>query len=205
MRHKGKIVSWNDDKGFGFIAPFDSGNKVFVHIKAFGNRSNRPDVNDVVTYSVTKDSNGRTQAVNATRPGEKQTIRSSKPPGSFPIFFAFIFLAIVGASTFMTGLPLIVLAANLLLSAITYFIYAWDKASAQAGRWRTSEGTLHLFALAGGWPGALLAQQTLRHKSKKRSFRAVLWITVLLNCVAFAWLHTTGGRSYLQQLMELVT
>ena len=56
-----------------------------------------------------------------------------------------------------------------------------DKAAAQAGRWRTSEATLHLLALAGGWPGALLAQHWLRHKSAKRAFRAVFWVTVVLN------------------------
>lgn len=46
MRLKGKIASWNDDKGFGFITPFDGGNRVFVHIKAFRKSGRRPDVND---------------------------------------------------------------------------------------------------------------------------------------------------------------
>jgi uncharacterized membrane protein YsdA (DUF1294 family)/cold shock CspA family protein len=200
MRHKGKITTWNDDKGFGFIKPFTGGGKVFIHIKAFGNRSDRPEVNDVVTYSVTKDKQGRTQAVNATRPGEKRTIKSGKQPSSFAIFFAVIFLAVVGASTFTTVLPLAVLIGYLILSAITYFIYAWDKASARAGRWRTSEGTLQLLALAGGWPGALIAQQTLRHKSKKASFRVTLWFAVLMNCAGLVWLHTPEGLAFLRLL-----
>ena len=205
MLHKGKITSWNDDKGFGFVKPFAGGEKVFIHIKAFGNRNDRPDVNDVVTYSVTKDGQGRTQAVNATRPGEKRTIKSSKQPSSSTIVFAVCFLAAVGISTFVTDLPLIVLGAYLVLSAITYFIYAWDKASAKAGRWRTQERTLQLLALLGGWPGALIAQQTLRHKSKKTSFRIVFWATVLLNCAGLVWLHTSEGRTYLLRLMGSVT
>jgi uncharacterized membrane protein YsdA (DUF1294 family) len=36
-------------------------------------------------------------------------------------------------------------------------------------------------ALLCGWPGALLAQQVLRHKSAKGEFRAVFWVTVVLN------------------------
>ena len=201
MRQKGKITTWNDDKGFGFIKPFTGGGKVFIHIKAFGDRRDRPEVNDVVTYSVTKDKQGRTQAVNATRPGEKRTIKSGKQPSSFAILFAVIFFVVVGASTFITDLPLAVLIGYLILSTITYFIYAWDKASARAGRWRTSEGTLQLLALAGGWPGALIAQQTLRHKSKKASFRITLWFAVLLNCAGLVWLHTPEGLAFLTQLL----
>ncbi len=101
----------------------------------------------------------------------------------------------------MTGLPLIVPAAYVLMSMVTFIAYAIDKSAAQAGRWRTAEASLHLLALLGGWPGALLAQQTLRHKSKKGSFRVKLWITIILNCAGFAWLHTLDGRSVLHQTL----
>jgi hypothetical protein len=37
----------------------------------------------------------------------------------------------------------------------------------------------------GGWPGALLAQQFLRHKSVKAEFRAAFWLTVAVNAVLF--------------------
>ncbi len=201
MRHKGKITIWNDDKGFGFIEPSTGGGKVFIHIKALANRSERPQVNDVVTYSVTKDNQGRTQAVNAARPGERRTIKSGKQSSLFVILFAISFLVVVGASTRTTDLPRAVPIGYLILSVITYLIYAWDKASAKAGRWRTSEGTLQLLALAGGWPGALIAQQTLRHKSKKVSFRMALWFVVLLNCAGLVWLHTPEGLALLRQLL----
>ena len=73
-----------------------------------------------------------------------------------------------------------------------------DKISAESGRWRTPETTLHLFALIGGWPGALLAQRKYRHKTRKVSFRRVFWMTVALNCAALgviarAGLHTVFG------------
>jgi uncharacterized membrane protein YsdA (DUF1294 family) len=51
------------------------------------------------------------------------------------------------------------------------------------------EQTLHVFALLGGWPGALVAQRWLRHKSKKASFQVAFWVTVVVNCVALGWLY----------------
>jgi uncharacterized membrane protein YsdA (DUF1294 family) len=72
-------------------------------------------------------------------------------------------------------------SAYLLLSAVTFVIYAIDKAAAKGNARRAPENTLHLLALLGGWPGALLAQHWLRHKSSKKSFRRVFWVTVLAN------------------------
>ena len=45
-----------------------------------------------------------------------------------------------------------------------------------------------LLGLLCGWPGALLAQQWLRHKTAKRSFQLVFWITVVVNMAGFAWM-----------------
>ena len=58
MRTKGKITSWNDEKGFGFITPNTGGKRVFLHIKAFGNRNRRPEVNQVVTFALSTDKQG---------------------------------------------------------------------------------------------------------------------------------------------------
>lgn len=60
---------------------------------------------------------------------------------------------------------------------------------------RIRERTLHLLSIAGGWPGALIGQQWLRHKSVKASFRRVFWLTVLLNVVAFALLCTPAATA----------
>ena len=72
--------------------------------------------------------------------------------------------------------------------------------SKKSGSWRTQESTLHLFALAGGWPGAALAQQFLRHKSSKREFRNVFWFTVIINLGALIWLYSSTGAKYLKLL-----
>lgn len=71
-------------------------------------------------------------------------------------------------------------------SALCFAVYARDKAAARAGRRRTPESTLLLLGLACGWPGALLAQRWLRHKSSKATFLRKFWGTVALNVGAFA-------------------
>ena len=72
-----------------------------------------------------------------------------------------------------------------LISCITFVYYTWDKRKAvQSNHKKVSripERHLHLLALFGGWPGALIAQQSLRHKSQKRVFIAVLWVCIVVN------------------------
>lgn len=71
-----------------------------------------------------------------------------------------------------------------------------DKSAAKRAAWRTPEKTLHWLALAGGWPGALLAQQLLGHKSAKAEFRRVFWLTVVLNVGAFVVVCSPLGRPF---------
>lgn len=117
------------------------------------------------------------------------------------IIVALIFFAAVGSSALLTNLPPLVPVAYAVVSLVTFIAYAIDKSAARRGHWRISEKTLHLLALLGGWPGALVAQQTIRHKSKKASFRIVFWVTVLVNCGALAWLHTADGQSTFGRLL----
>lgn len=76
----------------------------------------------------------------------------------------------------------------LVASLICFSVYAFDKAAARSGERRTPERTLLLLGLAGGWPGAVLAQQWLRHKSAKTSFRLKFWATVAVNAGLFVYL-----------------
>lgn len=202
MRIKGKITSWNDEKGFGFITPSTGGKQVFVHIKAFGNRNRRPEINQVVTYAMSADKKGRPCAINATLAGDRlpKTTRRSTTPAL--VIIAALFLLIVAISVLTARIPPLVLAIYIGVSLLTFIIYAADKSAAKKGEWRTQESTLHLLSLAGGWPGALIAQQKLRHKSKKQSFQAAFWLTVLLNCGAFVWLFTPGGSNNLRLVIS---
>jgi uncharacterized membrane protein YsdA (DUF1294 family) len=95
-------------------------------------------------------------------------------------------------STMNLRWPLLLIAATYAcLSVITFVVYAIDKSAARRKGQRTPERTLHLLSLAGGWPGALLAQRWLRHKSAKASFRRVFWVTVAVNVMGLVMLSTS--------------
>ncbi|UTY60935.1 DUF1294 domain-containing protein [Massilia sp. erpn] len=89
-------------------------------------------------------------------------------------------------------------------SVLAFIFYAIDKSAARSERWRTPESTLLLLGLACGWPGALLAQQWLRHKTVKTSFQLMFWATVLLNMAAFAaYARLQAGGVSLGRLLAL--
>jgi len=193
MRIKGKITTWNNKKGFGFISPILKGKEVFVHISSFNNRRKEPQLNEVVTFDLSKDKQGRPCAVNILRSGEKKHNKVKQENKSNSIFFAVVFLIIISVSTLTKSIPLLVLPLYFVISIFTFTMYAIDKSSAKNGDWRTPESTLHFLSLIGGWPGAIIAQQKLRHKSKKEDFRMVFWVTVILNVSIFIWLHSSNG------------
>lgn len=201
MRYQGRITTWKDDKGFGFITPNGGGEQVFVHISSFSNRQRRPEGSELVTYELKVDGKGRAQANTVAFVGEKPT--PSVPPGrgNFPPLFAVCFLAFVVGAVIVGHLPSVVLALYLVASVIAFFAYAFDKSAAVRNQWRTQESTLHLFALLGGWPGALAAQRLLRHKSAKASFQATFWVTVVLNCGALGWMFSPSGARTLQSVL----
>ena len=204
MQVKGKLVSWNDEKGFGFIAPFPDGEQIFIHIKAFKTVNTRPAINQFVTYTVSKDVQGRPCATNAILAGDHFPVKPKRKNGSLSIVVAPTFLLVVGISVLMANVPFLVFMLYFVTSLFTFVVYARDKSAAKRGTQRTPENTLHLLSLAGGWPGALFAQETLRHKTIKKSFRSVFWVTVLLNCGAFIWVLTPTGSSTLQSFLASV-
>ncbi len=85
-----------------------------------------------------------------------------------------------------------------LASLLAFVLYLYDKRSALRSGWRMPEVRLHLVELLGGWPGALIAQQRFRHKTRKLSFQLVFWLIVFVHQVA--WLDYL----YLQRLYRLL-
>jgi len=197
MRLKGKFVKWNADKAFGFITPNGGGDAIFIHKTALKNRNRIPKINDVITFSVIQDNQGRYCADQAIFSGEKSHSKQTKNISTFSIYLSLIFITFVAVAFFLGYLPRKILLIYISVSIITFLAYVFDKSKAQRGEWRTQESTLHLLALIGGWPGAAIAQQILRHKSKKKEFRIAFWFTVFVNTATLGWLMTTQGKPFL--------
>ena len=201
MRFKGKISEWNDGRGFGFIAPSEGGVRVFCHIKAFAERSIRPEVGKIVTYEIAKDDRGRASATQIRYAGTAR-----RPPATSPPLQSSLPKSVIGASVFLVGIaalvvtsraPWWVLAWYVVLSVVTFLLYGWDKVSASGGHWRTQESALNGLALLGGWPGGWVAQHAWRHKSRKNSFLVAFWSAVLVNVGVLAFLVVFGVEALL--------
>lgn len=122
---------------------------------------------------------------------------------ALPLFLGLLTVALAGAYSFCawSGLvPFWPLAAGYaLMSLLTLAAYAYDKAAERADEGRISEETLHVLGFFCGWPGALLAQVILRHKTQK-TFQIVFWYIVLLNS-ALLFVIWRGGPALLSGAM----
>ena len=200
MERLGKVSEWNDERGFGFIAPLDGDPaRVFFHVRDYRLDGRRPEVGEMIRFTAQRQADGkwRARTVRRTVPAARQA-KPAAPSRSVPrragsalpgalaiVAYALLVAWAIGAGR----LPLEAALVPLALSAITFVAYALDKHAAQTGRWRTPESTLHLLELAGGWPGAWIAQQVLRHKSSKRAYRVVFRAMGVLHVIAVAaWL-----------------
>lgn len=188
-RRIGVLAEWNDDRGFGFV--LEGTRRVFVHISAFDLDRGRPRTGESIEYMEGTAPDGRTRAVQATRlttgsaagrarGGGKGRVRS-------PVLVTLLVVgACLGLAVARFGVSPLIPVAYLLMSVVTYLLYARDKAAAVAGTWRTPEAVLQLAALCFGWPGALVAQQRLRHKNRKVEFQVIFWLAVAVNVAVFS-------------------
>ncbi len=223
MRYSGTLTQWNDERGFGWIEADGGGERLFVHISAFEPRppaEQRPQPGLRLEFAVGMEQ-GRKRALqvawraggslpqarpssvrrNNSSAGRLQSSRTA-PQGwhassGFSYGVLLVWLLMMLAADVIWGVPRILWIVYAGLSVLTFMAYWQDKWAAQKGQWRTPEKTLQTMALAGGWPGALLAQQWLRHKSSKTSFQLQFWLMVLINVAAVLWLCSPYGRHVL--------
>jgi uncharacterized membrane protein YsdA (DUF1294 family)/cold shock CspA family protein len=199
MRFDGKLSSWNDERGFGFIEPHQGGQEIFVHIKSFPPGTGRPSVGLPLSFEIELGPQGkkRAKSVAFARPSKPARAQRHETPAEWTlprllVLPSFLVLTFVVARLWPVS-PWVA-GVYLLASLVAFGAYAIDKAAARGGGWRTPESTLHFFSLACGWPGALFAQQLLRHKLSKSSFVSTYWATVLVNVAGFVALHSPLAR-----------
>ncbi|ERM58236.1 DUF1294 domain-containing protein [Vibrio cyclitrophicus] len=114
---------------------------------------------------------------------------------SSSIQIAITYMVLVVVSVLFVESSKALLAWYLVIGVVTFFVYAKDKRAAINGNWRVPEKILHILSVAGGWLGALIAQDKLRHKTQKQPFRAIYWLTVSMNVAAFVWTLTPSGQA----------
>lgn len=194
-RITGVVASWNDDRGFGFITPDGGGANEFVHISAWPQQFGRPKAGDMVSFEVQAMPDGRTKAVRVqpARISPVRLVRSRR--GTATTLAAVLAIAAFAAIVVLVQvawrpLPLWVAVLYLGASAICFTAHWIDKSAATSGGWRVPEGSLLALGVVGGWPGGLLAQQLLRHKTRKVGFRVRFWVGVLLNVIGFVFLSS---------------
>jgi uncharacterized membrane protein YsdA (DUF1294 family)/cold shock CspA family protein len=191
MRFEGTLKTWDDDRGVGTILPSKGGDEIYVHISAMNGLRGRPTLKQRLSFEVELGPQGRKRAKNveaAQAPRSSGRTSRTEPPASWTVgrllaipAFGALFVAMAA----VWRVPQWAAAVYAGASALTYAVYTSDKRAARRGGSRVPEAMLHLMSLAGGWPGALLAQQFLRHKTTKPGFRKVFIATGWLNVAAF--------------------
>jgi uncharacterized membrane protein YsdA (DUF1294 family)/cold shock CspA family protein len=205
----GQLTRWDDERGFGFITPLGGGSDVFLQISAVPRNAARPQSGDLLNYSVERGEDGKRRA---TRVELVQTTSTARRPprvpasrqsaGSSGSRVVRVLVAVAAVGVFFAALlvrddlwspPQWVVLWYLGTSILCVILYSVDKSAAIAGRWRTPESTLLWLGLLGGWPGAIVAQQALRHKIRKPSFMRVFVGTVIANLAVLVLFATPLG------------
>jgi len=83
---------------------------------------------------------------------------------------------------------IIALAAWLVMSIVSFAVYAYDKKIAGSGKRRIRERTLLLLAFFMGAPGALIAMKKLRHKTLHKQFTIPVPLFFALQAALVAYL-----------------
>lgn len=209
---KGTIAHWNDQKGFGFILA-ENGKKFFFHISSV-RAAWRPQVGESVFFVPEQSAQERPSATHVRhealavdnpkirikpaferRPVDaRKQQRLSERKVQWGVLAVLLILPAIGSLGLVkTYSAPWVFVAYIFVSLLAYYFYWDDKRRAQANEWRIPEANLHFWSFVGGWPGAFIAQQQFRHKTKKVSFLLVFWLIVLSHQVLwFDWLLMDG-------------
>ncbi|OAN47183.1 hypothetical protein A6A03_00095 [Chloroflexus islandicus] len=200
QRYIGRIVTWKAQEKYGFIQSPSHPNDIFFHINQCYHRDWLPQIGELVRFEVGQDAQGRLQAINVESQSPAPRIappRINPADTMLALLVCAAFITLLGLATVTVGLPVWVIGWYLAASVVTLMLYIEDKQRAQRGVRRIREKTLHRWELLGGWPGALIGQELVRHKVSKGSYTKVFWLIV--------GLHLLGLIGYIVVRIGLVT
>jgi uncharacterized membrane protein YsdA (DUF1294 family)/cold shock CspA family protein len=196
-RSRGRLVNWNDDRGFGFISPSEGGPDVFVHASAFVKEGRHIEIGHEYEFDIDIGKDGRPKAkrivtvvAEKRRPSLLSTILDRGP--RFLVIPAFLFIVVAIAT--VKPVPASWLIVYGVASVACFVGYGLDKRAAHRKEWRVSETILLMVGLVGGWPGAIIGQEVFRHKTQKVAFRTLFWMSVAINMAAFVQITAFSAR-----------
>ncbi len=204
MKRTGTILKYNQDRGYGFIAPDSGTGDLFFHVSAISGDRTGIMPGEAIHFEVGLGTNGRIQAKRVLRTPTRRR-RGAFPKSILP---PTVFILGLVALALWAGAPWWAFAPHAFMPVLSFRAYWADKERAVQGRQRTPEAELHMLDLLGGWPGGMLARQWFRHKNRKVSFRiesaliiafhVIAWVAVLVVLPTwlpdFSWQGPVGPR-----------
>ncbi len=135
---------------------------------------------------------------------KRRAVRAEIPkfdrvPPSRVIFASIPFVAgSLGACLGYPKIGVVYVVWMVVASVFGFRLIIVDKLRAAEGsdgsRMRVPENTLHTIELIGGWPGSVLAQYGVRHKTSKRSYRMKFMAMVTIHVIAVAAIAVAVAR-----------
>ena len=197
QRVRGQLINWSDERGFGFLSPEGGGQDVFVHVSAFVKEGRHIEIGHTYEFEIQIGKDGRPKAKRVASivvPKQSPSILSQviQRGSRFLVIPAFLFIAVAVNTVRPVSSSWWVIYG---VASVACFVgYALDKRAANQKQWRVSETYLLLIGLVGGWPGGLISQEIFRHKTQKKTFRTLFWMSVAINMAAFVQINAFSGR-----------
>lgn len=169
-----RVIEWHADKGYGWVK-FDD-KRLFLHRRDFSRLHHTPKAGEEIRFNWGLDAKLRPCAQNAVQ------VREVADVSVWALCLLGALLVLPVYAWRQAGWEVWILAAYVCaVSWMTYATYRSDKRKARREVWRTPEWCLHLLELAGGWPGAWVAQRRLRHKCSKSFYQFEFWLIVCIH------------------------
>lgn len=184
---QGRVLQWDAAKGLGFVQGEAGGERLLLRRADLTGRlrTRQPQAGEPVRFlALGHGPQRRAARVSTLLPPAapaRPAAASPSRPGSARLYIIPAFALLLGLIHLSWPLPRFVTVLYGALSMALFLVYGLDKWAARRGQARVRESVLHVLALLGGWPGALLGQHIFRHKIAQPRFLRIGWAMAALN------------------------